>query len=101
MTKAPIPTKTSKKQQDNIKNATKNFDYTTVADRTLYKYWTCAELCEAFTFLMENMYMQFERKVYQQVVGIAVGTNCAPLIAELLLLCYERDFKSNRYISKC
>ena len=33
MTKAPTPTEKSKKQRDNTKNATKNFDYTTIADR--------------------------------------------------------------------
>ena len=33
MIKAPTPTEKSKKQLDNIKNATKNFDYTTIADR--------------------------------------------------------------------
>ena len=33
MTKAPIPTEKSKKQRDNTKNSTKNFDYTTIADR--------------------------------------------------------------------
>ena len=32
MTKAPTPTEKSKKQRDNIKNVTKNFDYTTIAD---------------------------------------------------------------------
>ena len=24
-----------------------------------YKCWTCAELCQAFTFLVENIYVQF------------------------------------------
>ena len=33
MTKAPTATEKSKKHQDNIKKATKNFDYTTIADR--------------------------------------------------------------------
>ena len=51
-----------------------------------------AELCEAFTFLMKNIYVQFDGMVYQQVVGIPMGTNCAPLIADLFLYCYERDF---------
>ena len=27
-----------------------------------------------------------------QVVGIPMGTNCAPLVADLFLFCYERDF---------
>ena len=37
-------------------------------------------------FLMENIYtyVQFEGMIYQQIVGIPMGTNCAPLIADLL-----------------
>ena len=27
-----------------------------------------------------------------QIVSIPMGTNCAPLIADLFLFCYERDF---------
>ena len=30
--------------------------------------------------------------MYQQSVGIPMGTNCAPLVADLFLFCYERDF---------
>ena len=33
MTKAPTLTEKSKKQRDNLTNATKNFDYTPIADR--------------------------------------------------------------------
>ena len=33
-----------------------------------YRCWSCAELCEAFTFPMENIYMQFDGMVYQQIV---------------------------------
>ena len=65
-----------------------------------YACWTCTELCEAFTFLMENIYVQFDGMVYQQIVGIPMGTNCAPLIADLFLYCYERDFMSNLQKSK-
>ena len=60
-----------------------------------YKCWTCAEFCEDFTFIRENIYVQSEGMVYQQKVGITMGTNCAPLIANLFLFCYERDFMSN------
>ena len=51
-----------------------------------YKYRICAELCEAFIFLMENIYtyVQLEGMIYQQIVGIPMGTNCAPLTADLL-----------------
>ena len=44
--------------------------------------------------------MQFDGMVYQQIVGIPMGTNCAPLIADLFLYCYERDFMSNLQKSK-
>ena len=37
----------------------------------------------------------FEDMVYQQIVGIPIGRNYAPLIADLFLFCYERDFMSN------
>ena len=38
--------------------------------------------------------------VNQQIVGIPMGTNCAKLIADLFLFCYERDFMSNLHKSK-
>ena len=59
-----------------------------------------SELCEAFTFPMENIYVQFEGMFYQQIVGIPMGTDCAPLIADLFLFCYERDFMSDLHKSK-
>ena len=40
MTNAPTLTEKSKKQCDNIKNATKNFDYTTIADRLRTVSWS-------------------------------------------------------------
>ena len=30
--------------------------------------------------------------LYRQVVGIPMGPNCAPLVADLFLFWYERDF---------
>ena len=34
----------------------------------------------------------FGTTLYIQIVGILMGTNCAPLVADLFLFCYERDF---------
>ena len=47
---------------------------------------------DALTFLLDNIFIQFGTKLYGQVVGIPMGTNCAPLVADLFLFCYERDF---------
>ena len=41
---------------------------------------------------MDNIFIRFGSKLYRQVVGIPIGTNCAPLVADLFLFCYERDF---------
>ena len=30
--------------------------------------------------------------LYRQVVGIPIGTNYAPTVADLFLFCYERNF---------
>ena len=38
--KAPTPTEKSKTQRDNTKNATKNFDYTTITDRLRTVSWS-------------------------------------------------------------
>ena len=57
-----------------------------------YNLWTCQKVCEALTFLLDNIYIRFGSKLYRQIVGIPMGTNCAPLVADLFLFCYERDF---------
>ena len=33
-----------------------------------------------------------DRKKERQIVGIPMGTNCVPLVEDLFLFCYERDF---------
>ena len=38
--------------------------------------------------------------VYQQIVGIPMGTNCTPLIADLFSYCYKREFMSQLHKSK-
>ena len=44
--------------------------------------------------------MQFDDIVYQQIAVIPMGTNCATLIADLFLHCYERDFMSDLHKPK-
>jgi hypothetical protein len=34
----------------------------------------------------------FGGRVFQQTVGIPMGANCAPLLADLFLYSYEADF---------
>ena len=57
-----------------------------------YTMWTCDEVCKALSLLLDNIYVRFGNNVFKQVIGIPMGTNCAPLVADLFLYCYERDF---------
>ena len=58
-----------------------------------YHVWSCQNVCDALTFLLDNIFIQFGTKLYtgRQVVRIPMGTNCAHLVAALFLFCYERD----------
>ena len=49
-------------------------------------------MCDALHYLLDNIFIRFGSKLYRQTVGIPIGTNCAPLVADLFLFCYERDF---------
>ena len=57
-----------------------------------YNLWSCQKACAALTFLLDNIYIRFRSKLYRQIVGIPMGTNCAPLVADLFLFSYVRDF---------
>ena len=46
---------------------------------------SCQNVCEALSFLLDNIYIRFSTKLYKQIVGIPMCTNCAPLVADLFL----------------
>ena len=57
-------------------------------------------LARSYVKLLLSLWKTYMCMVYQQKVGIPMGTNCAPLIADLFLYCYERDFMSDLQKSK-
>ena len=52
-------------------------------------------MCEVLIYLLDNICIRFGTKLYRQIVGIPIGTNCAFLEADLFLFCYERDFMTS------
>ena len=52
-----------------------------------YNSWSCQKMCEALTFLLDNINIRFGPKLYRQIVGIPMGTYCTPLVADLSLFC--------------
>ena len=43
-------------------------------------------------FLVDNIFVVIGGKVFQQIVGIPMGTNCAPLLTDIFLYSYEAEF---------
>ena len=44
---------------------------------------------------MDNISNLFGTKLFRQVVGTPLGPNCTPVVADLFLFCYERDFMTS------
>ena len=69
----------------------RNAFFTSEKKTKKYHAWSCQNVCDALIFLLDNIFIRFGTKLYRQVVGILMDTNCAPLVADLFLFCYERD----------
>ena len=58
-------------------------------------------------FLVDNIFVVFGGKVFKQIVGIPMGTKCAPLLADIFLYSYKTEFiqsllstgKKNKHLS--
>ena len=50
------------------------------------------QVIELFNFLIDNSYIHVGSVVFQQAIGIPMGTDCAPLIADLFLFSFEFEF---------
>ena len=47
--------------------------------------YTADNICKMVEFLIDNIFVQFRGHLSSQVIGIRMGTNCAPLLADLFL----------------
>ena len=45
--------------------------------------YTADSICKMIEILIDNIFMQFGGHLFRQMIGIPVGTNCAPLVADL------------------
>jgi hypothetical protein len=50
------------------------------------------DIINMLEFLIDNIFVIFGGRVFQQTVGIPMGTNCVHLLADLFLYSYETDF---------
>ena len=42
----------------------------TSTDHRGYTLWSCQNVCDAFLYLLDNIYIRFSNKLYRQIVGI-------------------------------
>ena len=57
--------------------------------------YTADNICKMIEFLINNIFLQFGGRLFRQVIGILMGTNCAPLLADLFLYSFENEFLDN------
>ena len=53
---------------------------------------TLDKLLEWIKLLLDNIFVKYNGKIFKQVIGIPMGTDCAPLLANLFLFFYEKNF---------
>ena len=54
--------------------------------------YTADDICKMTEFLVHNIYVRIGGQLFQQMVGIPIRANCAPLLADLFLYSYENEF---------
>ena len=53
---------------------------------------TSSDIITSVEFILDNIYAQFDNKVYRQIVGIPTVVNFAPLIADLFYIVMNHSF---------
>lgn len=47
------------------------------------------DIVNILNFFIDNLFVEFSRNIFQQAVGILMGTNCARLLADLFVFPYK------------
>ena len=53
---------------------------------------TATEFLEMVGFIIDNSFIVYQHKVSRQIIGIPMGTNCAPDLANIYLHVFEYDY---------
>ena len=70
----------------------RNESYFTIDPLNCDDKYTASDTCKMIKFLVDNIYVRFGGRLFHQMVGIPIGTNCAPLLVDLFLCSYEIEF---------
>ena len=59
-----------------------------------FKHWSCQNVSDAISYLLDNISIRFGTKLHRQIVGIP-RVLVVLLAADLSLFCYEKDFMTS------
>ena len=83
------------------KNGNRRFQYVVTGYKDTYfvrdhsdapQKYSDADVIKMLEYLIDNIFVEFSGRMFQQTIGIPMGTNCAPLLADLFLYSYEAEF---------
>ena len=83
------------------KNGNRRYKYLVIGREDTYfvkehsdsdKKYTEDDIIRMLEFLIDNIFVVFGGTIFQQRIGIPMGTNCAPLLADIFLYSYEAEF---------
>ena len=78
-----------------IKNGKKRYEYIVVGYKSTYfvkdhseakNKYTEDDIVRMIEFFIDNIFVESGGVIFQQVIGIPMGTNCAPLLADLFCI---------------
>ena len=62
--------------------------------------WSKNDLIKHINWLIDNIYVVVGDQVFKQVIGIPMGTDCAPFLANLFLFSYESEWMDRQWKEK-
>jgi hypothetical protein len=79
-----------------IADSTGNAYWSNVPSNSSSKQNITEEMLVAYVeYLIDNIYVSIGNRIYRQGIGIPMGTDCAPLVANLFLFYYEYRYMRN------
>ena len=83
------------------KNGNRRFQFVVIGYKDTYfvrdqsdapQKYSDLDVIKMLEYLIDNIFVEFGGRIFQQTIGIPMGTNCAPLLADLFLYSYEAEF---------
>ena len=69
-------------------------------DQGRHTLWSRQNVCDALSYLPDNLYSKLATKLYSKIVGIPKGTNCAPLVVDLSILLRKRFHRNQADVTE-